>query len=164
MGGRPNWISPLETLGRWIWARDEMNPDEFSREIERLKRLFPLGSSDQDWLDFLIYFGGGLLVRDEDVVSIGLFGFSHDISLHILDGEGEPLDDGYLVFCDISLPREPVKGYTEDTLAVAFGFEATGEREAGVYRFIEGGAPTLYCSSFRELVDRLVAKDARVLD
>src|SRR6266542_4038675 len=152
-------IARLAALGGWKSARDVVGTDAddaFQAELERLLAEFPFVARAQDWLEFLRRFGGGMWSRASDGLSLGLYGFSHDVTMHILDGPGDPVGDGILLFGDISLPTGGVE--------LAFGFEATGERRWGVYRFVDGGDPEWYCESFHEWLERLVEREGRLLD
>lgn len=100
---------------------------------------------------------------------LSLYGFSHDIGMHLVEGPGEPVDkEGFLTLCDmvvprvIRMPRSPSN--LGDTVAVAFGFDATGDRRWGVYRFVNGGAGAWYCETFFEWLGILIGKDGQLRD
>jgi hypothetical protein len=159
-------VARLAALGHWKTARDVVGAEadaKFEKELERLLGRYPFVRQAPDWLAFLTRYGGGTLTRDDDMLSLGLYGFSHDATLHILDGAGEPVDYGCLYFCDVVLPREPVKGYTDETISLGFGFEASGERSWGVYRIRDGNSEW-YCETFLEWLERFVEKEGRLLD
>lgn len=159
-------VTRLATLGSWQWARDRLSaaaPTPFAAEVRALGRLYPFVAGAADWLAFLRRYGGGMLVRNEDMLSIGLYGFSHDVSLHLLEGPGEPVEAGCLLFADVVLPRQPVSGITDDTVSLGFGFPADGARRFGVYR-VRGGHPEWYCDHFGEWLDQLVHARGRLLD
>jgi len=84
-------------------------------------------------------------------MSAGLFGVSRRASLHVLDGEGDPVDHGCLIFCDADGEiGEDGGGY------LAYGFDATGERPWGVYGVREDSSEW-YAPAFLDWLVRFVA-------
>lgn len=122
------------------------DPDERDRQLARVVAAFPLASRAPDWLAFLRDYGGLTYVRD--AYSTGFFGVSYNASVHILDGEGDPVTDGCLLICDSDPPL--LAGYS------AFGFEATGERPWGVYGVTRTGGTHWFAATFTEWLEYFV--------
>ena len=120
-------------------------------EIDRLVAAFPLVKNAPDWLSFLARYGGVTFVRPDRQMSAGLFGVSRSASLHVLDGEGDPVDQDCLLFCDmdgsISSP--------DDDGFLAYGFDATGTRPWGVYAVTRQHSEW-YAPTFLEWLTRFV--------
>lgn len=141
------------------WQPDKSAGDtSLQDQVTALVTAYPFLARDEGYVTFLRRYGGALLTR-EDGLLLSLFGFSHDIGMHLVEGPGEPVEDGYLIFGDMSVPRAP--DYPYDTIAVGFGFEATGKQRWGIYRFIDGGAGSWYCETFLEWLSDLEIKAAR---
>ena len=119
------------------------DPAERDRQIARVVARFPFVVQAPDWLAFLHDYGGLTYVRDG--FSTGFFGVSHNASVHILDGEGDPIADGCLLICDADPPV--LVG------CAAFGFDATGERRWGVYGVSEGGDTHWFAPTFTEWLE-----------
>src|SRR5436309_2064028 len=68
------------------------DPAERDRQIARVVAAFPVASRAPDWLAFLRDYGGLTYVRES--YSTGFFGVSYHASVHILDGEGDPVTAG----------------------------------------------------------------------
>lgn len=135
------------------------------RQVDALLATYPFLERDAGYVAYLRRYGGAIVVR-VDALVLSLYGFSHDIGMHIVDGPGEPVCDGCLVFCDMSVPaavraRTDVKE-TVETVAVGFGFEATGERRPGVYRFVDGGDGEWFCETFLEWLAILIETDGQI--
>jgi hypothetical protein len=136
-------------------------------DVTALLDAYPFLGRDEGWVAFLRRYGGALLVR-EDGLLLSLFGFSEDIGMHIVKGPGDPIYDGIFVFCDGSVPRV-IHGRVDaetaaESVAVGFGFDATGERSPGVYRLIDGRNPTWYCATFCDWLRKVVAQDGQLRD
>jgi hypothetical protein len=134
-------------------------------ELDATLERWPFLQRDPSYVAFLRHFAGALVVRVDGLV-LSLYGFSHDIGMHLVDGPGEPVSDGCLVICDGCVPQ-PVRRRVDPvepvlTKAVGFGVEATGDRAFGIYRFVDGGPPTFFCSTFLELLDAILATDGQL--
>jgi hypothetical protein len=156
-------VNRLAKMGEWTSAASAVGPGApkvFAAETARLLEQFPFAERADDWLAFLRKYGGGMLTRERDLLSLGLYGFSEDVTMPILDGPGDPIDAGCLVFGDVEVP---LVGSADETVALGFGFDATGKRKWGVYR-IEDSAASRYCESFTEWLRRFVELDGRLID
>ncbi|MDB4965523.1 MAG: hypothetical protein JWN44_1212 [Myxococcales bacterium] len=159
-------VSQIARMGDWKSARDAVGsnePEPFAEEVVRLVTRYPFVKRATDWLEFLRVYGGGMMTRERDMLSVGLYGFSDDVSLPILDGPGEPIECGCLLFGDVVLPKERIDGYTEDTISLGFGLDSTGARPWGVYR-VRDRQSHWYCSSFIEWMERLVQRGGRLIE
>src|SRR4051794_39975183 len=84
-------IARLSTAGELL-TDPTGDPAGRDHQLARLRTAFPFVSRAPDWLSFLHTYGGLTYVRGR--FSSGFFGLSYSASLHILDGEGEPVDNG----------------------------------------------------------------------
>ena len=163
-------VSTLATWGdfKTAWSPAAALVDaKLQADVTALLETYPFLASDEGYVEFLRRYGGAILVR-ADALVLSLYGFSHDIGMHIVEGPGEPLDDGALILCDMVVPRT-IRARTDPretvaTVAVGFGFEATGERRAGIYRFVDGGKAAWYCETFLDWLAAVVARDGQVSD
>jgi hypothetical protein len=154
----------LRTIGRLetAWRPPEAAQDHrLQTAVDALLASYPCLERDDGYVAFLRRYGGALLVRDDGLL-LSLFGFSHDIGMHLVEGPGDMVSDGCLIIGDMIVPRVPSD--PRDTAAVGFGFDVTGERRWGVYRIIDGGAPSWYCATFLEWLTRLVERSGWLLD
>lgn len=161
-------VARLATVAEWEMARGPRHPTEPSRdlapEIEHFLASYPFLRRDAGYVDFLEQYAGAHLVDPDDTVavelpdrsyrvvadSVEIFGFSHTVSLHIVDGDGEgdnlPIvdTDGFLQVASLNVTL-----YKLDDLlpggSMLFGdksiaFDATGKRPWGVYAKTDGPA------------------------
>lgn len=156
-------------MGEFVtaWSAESARNDSgLQANVDSLLQAYPRLIQDQGYVAYLRRFGGALLVRDSDGLVVSLYGFSHDIGMHIVDGPGDPVFDGCLVFCDLVVPRlvraPHVLGTPRDTMAIGFGFESTGARRKGIYRFIDGGSGEWYCENFLEWLSALLRTDGQL--
>lgn len=156
-------IDAMATLGECPVAWQPVaaaNDATLQDGVTALLSSYPFLAGDPGYVAFLRGYGGALLITEGNLV-MSVFGFSHDIGMHLVDGPGELISDGCLVFADMVIPRE---GKALASNAVGFGFEATGQRRSGVYRYLNGGSPAWYCETFLEWLRRVVASKGRMLD
>jgi hypothetical protein len=127
-------------------------------EVTALVTDHPFLARDPGYVAFLRRYAGALLVRDGGFL-LSLFGFSHDIGMHLVEGPGELIENGHMIFGDMTVPR--TQEYPYDSVAVGFGFDATGKQRWGVYRFIAGGPGTWYCETFLQCLRSIADKATR---
>ena len=165
-------IAQLATLGEFVTAwrpADALADAKLQADVSALLGTYPFLARDEGYVEFLRRYGGALLVREVDGLVLSLYGFSHDIGMHLIEGPGELVDgEGFLTLCDMVVPRviraPRSLDNLGDTVAVAFGFDTTGDRRWGVYRFVSGGAGAWYCETFLEWLRMLIAKDGQLRD
>jgi hypothetical protein len=162
IGDLDQFIGRLAALGgefATAWQPDTANTDtSLQDQVTALVTAYPFVARDHGYVTFLRRYGGALLTRDDGLL-LSLFGFSHDIGMHLVEGPGELIENGYLIFGDMIIPRAP--DYPHDTVALGFGFDATGQQRRGVYRFIAGGPGTWYCETFLEWLRTVADKAVR---
>jgi hypothetical protein len=136
---------------------------ELLAAVTSLLETYPFLKRDAGYVAFLQRYGGALLTRDRDGLLLSLFGFSHDIGMHIVEGPGEPItEDGYLILGNMIVPEN--QAHPGETHSVGLGFDTTGERRWGVYRTVDSGAGTWYCETFLEWLRACIEKDGKLAD
>jgi hypothetical protein len=147
-------------LGRGPNCPDKPNfqiADELAAFLER----FSFVVRDEGYVQFLQTYAGGVFWRDQDALSLGLFGFDADLSIHLTKGPGKPVEYGCLTFCDMVIPPRS-DPFAAKALGLGFGFEATGARRWGLYRIWPGGRVEWFCDSFIAWLRRFVAHEGRL--
>ena len=161
------------TLATWgdfktAWSPPtSLDDDDLQEEVDELLEEYPFLERDEPYVAYLRGYGGAIVVR-RDALVLSLYGFSDDIGMHIVEGPGDPVEDGCFMICDLSVPlrvraRTDVK-QTVETVAVGFGFEATGDRRPGIYRFVDGGEGEWFCETFLDEAWRPVGHRRASLD
>lgn len=133
------------------------------REVEDFLNQYVFLRNDAGYVAFLQRYAGAGFKSHDDMLSLDLFGFSEDVTLHILRGEGDVIENGLLTFADLLIPLEPGRGVFVNTKGCGFGFPATPQRQWGVYQISEGRS-CRYCDSFLEWLAQFVDKKGRLLD
>lgn len=161
----------FKILAEWgdfktAWTPDTAKGDSaLQSDVTALLGKYPFLEQDPGYVTFLRCYGGAVLVRTDALV-LSLYGFSHEVGMHIVEGPGDPMHAGCLVFCDMVVPLS-VRERVDDTLkvptvAVGFGIEGSRRRDPGIYRFIQSDNGSLFCSTFLAWLDRLIQTDGQV--
>lgn len=132
-------------------------------DVAKLLAQYPFLRRDPGYVAFLERYAGAVLWRDQDLLSLGLFGFHPELSTHLVTGPGEIIEHGFFTFCDMVVPRDPDAPFG-DSIGLGFGFDATQERRWGVYRLWGGGKADWYCDTFLEWLEQFIAKGGRLID
>ncbi len=130
-------------------------------DIAAFLERYPFVCRDEGYVQFLSEYAGGVFWRDQDALSLGLFGFYPDLSIHLTKGPGETIEHGYLTFCDLVIPprSEP---FAPDARGLGFGFDATGTRRAGVHRLWGEGRADYFCETFLEWLRLFIEHEGRL--
>jgi hypothetical protein len=162
-------IKKLHELGIVETGRGPKHPTlpntELVEEIAEFLETYSFLKTDQGYVNFLERYAGLLLYRDSDFLSLGIYGFDNDVSLHLVNGEGELIDEaGILTFADLTLPLQEGDQSSENLTAIGFGFDSTQQRHWGVYRCIDGQPYHWYCRSFLEWLEKFYNNQGRLLE
>lgn len=162
-------IDRLDELGNVETGRGPKHAtspnDELTQEIADFLDTYSFLSKDQSYVDFLESYAGLLLFRDDDFFSLGIFGFDEDVSLHLVEGEGELIDkEGILAFANLTLPLQEADQSADNLRGIAFGFDSTQQKTWGVYRSIDEQPYHWYCGSFLEWLEKLYNQKGRLLE
>ncbi len=131
--------------------------DVHAAEIAAFLDRYPLVRRDPGYVDFLEAYAGLLLWREQDFLSLSIYGFDPDVSLHLTEGEGDTVtEDRFLTFADAAVPAELGTFSPGDPQGAAFGFDASGERPWGVYRCLGDTPYELFCPDFITWLSTLV--------
>ncbi len=154
----------LATWEELVTAWQPPGDDKLHAQVAALVESHPT-LTDEGYLAYLRNYGGALVVR-RDAFVLSLYGFSHDIGMHLVDGPGEPVFEDCFVFCDLVVPGQ-VRARVDDTqvvdtVAVGFGFAAASSKQPGVYRSVAGGPMAWYCATFLDWLDRVIESDGQV--
>jgi hypothetical protein len=140
------------------------HPEHPNTAIEAVVRSFlddyPLLRRDSGYVDFIQKYAGARIERAEDAVAVNIFGFA-DVSLDMMETEGELVYDGFLEFAQGIYQEDPEKIAT--SYQYDFAFDVSGVREPGVYRAhstmtISGRPFTWYRADFLSWLDELVER------
>ena len=123
--------------------------------------MYPFLRQDEGYVCFLEMYAGGVFWRDQDALSLGLFGFDSELSTHLVKGPGDTVEHGYLTFCDMVIPPR-ADPFGKDAIGLGFGFDATGERRWGVYRLLGEGRADYYCETFLQWLRLFVEREGRL--
>lgn len=158
-------IDSLAALGHLETVCSPSEPADASilRQVGEFLARYPFVTRDEGYVAFLRHYAGAGLKSKTDMLSVDIFGFSEAVTLHLLDGEGEPVEDGLLTFADLLIPLEPGRGLFVKTRGCGFAFPAESDLRWGVYR-LEEGQRVWYCETFLGWLQRLVATKGRLLD
>jgi hypothetical protein len=101
-------------------------------EVDAFLRQYPTLCADLGYVDFLRRYGGAGIEDEDQHLVVDILGFT-DVSSSIYDMDGPIVDDqGFIVFAQII--RHIVEdGKLCDTQEYDYAFDATGERQFGVY-------------------------------
>ncbi len=162
-------INRLHQLGNLEIGRSPKHPTfpnaKLDQEIVEFLDTYSFLKKDQGYVDFLESYAGLLIYRDSDFFSLSIYGFDEDISLHLVNGEGELIDElGILVFADITLPLQEEDQSADNLIAIGFGFDSTLQKTWGVYRRIDQQPYEYYCSSFLEWLEKIATQKGRLLE
>ena len=159
-------LGDLRRIGELRLGRGPRHPTdpapELAADVAQLLAEYPFLRRDPGYVAFLERYAGAVLWRAQDLLSLGLFGFYPDLSIHLVEGPGEIIEHGFFTFCDTVVPRTPEAPF--DPIGVGFGFDATNERRWGVYRLWGGGKADWYCETFLALLERYITCDGRLVD
>lgn len=154
-------ISGLSAFGELETYQGPRHPTvprpELAPEIEQFLHTYPFLRQDESYVTYLECYAGACAARFESSFWIEIFGFEHNIALHIVDGEGDVVDeDGFLVFSLIALGDDPQGHLIED----AFAFDATGKRRRGIY-WKKSDEPdyTWLCETFQGWLEKVLNKE-----
>ncbi len=163
-------IARLATLGEWETARGPQHPTDpdptLAPEIDQFLARYPSLRRDPGYVAFLEQYAGARLSHAGDILTaelpdhayrveveaVELFGFSHTVSYHLVDGDGEdelPIvdADGFLQVAALTVTLSKLDEATpgDDMVfeSLAIAYDTTGVRPAGVYArtFGADGAP-----------------------
>ncbi|MDZ8239997.1 MAG: hypothetical protein RMZ69_23065 [Nostoc sp. ChiQUE01a] len=162
-------ISKFHDLGKVKTGRGPKHPQspnqELAQEITDFLKFYPFLRQDQGYIDFLQSYAGLLVYRDNDFFSLGIYGFDEDVSLHLIKGEGELIDEvGMLTFADLTLPVQQGDQSADNLIGIGFAYDTTQQRTWGVYRCIDEEPYQWYCATFLELLERIVNHKGRLLE
>ncbi|MEH2444617.1 MAG: hypothetical protein V7K18_02180 [Nostoc sp.] len=162
-------INSLHELGNVETGRGPKHPTfpntEQAQEIAEFLETYSFLKKDQGYVDFLESYAGLLLYRDSDFFSLGIYGFDEDVSLHLIKGEGELIDEaGMLTFADLALPLQEGDKSADNLRGIGFGFDSTQQKTWGVYRSIDDQPYHWYCGSFLEWLEKLYNQKGRLLE
>jgi hypothetical protein len=136
----------------------------FASEIAAFLDEYPFVKRDRGYVEFLECYAGLLFWRAQDCLSLSIYGFDPDVSLHLAEGEGDIITrEGFLTFADAAVPIEEGRFSSEDPQGAAFGFDATERRRWGVYRCSSNQPYEWYCETFEEWLGLLVSLRGRWL-
>ena len=132
---------------------------ELTKATEQYLALYPFLKRDQGYGDFLEFYSGAYLFQPTNGLAIDIFGFTQESS-NINELESPTLDkDGYLAFCDVALPKKD----SNELEGTGFAFDATGQRQNGIYRAVISNINDStvmsfywYCSNFLEWLEILI--------
>jgi hypothetical protein len=134
--------------------------DDFLSEYNFLRK-------DPSYVDFLECYSGALIDSPDGNIFVDIFGFLEDVSLHLRNGEGSVVDEnGYFDFCSAVVRVRNTGDTNKDNIdiGVGFSFDATGARQWGIYRSIEGAECKWYCNSFQEWLKKFVEREKSLID
>lgn len=158
-------LARLESFGHLKLGDGPEHPARPNRqlgpELARFLEQYPFVTRDDGYVQFLARYGGAVFWRDQDALSLGLFGFYPDLALHLTKGPGDIIESGCLTFCDLVIPPRG-NPFAADALGLGFGFEATGTRPWGVYRLDGHGDAQWFCASFLGWLRRFADCEGRL--
>jgi hypothetical protein len=164
-------IDRLHELGNVETGRGSKHPtspnEELAQEIAHFLDTYTFLKKDQSYVDFLEIYAGLVLYRDDDFFCLGIFGFDEDVTLHLVEGEGELIDkEGILTFANLTLPSEEGEQSSDNLIGISFGFDATQQRTWGIYRNIDEQPYhwCWYCETFQEWLEKFVNCKGRLLE
>ncbi|GET39124.1 hypothetical protein [Microseira wollei] len=162
-------IDRIHELGNVETGRGPKHPTspnpQLASEIADFIDKYSFLKKDQSYVEFLECYAGLLLYRDNDFMSLGIYGFDDDVSLHLVKGEGELIDEaGMLTFADLTLPLQEGDKRADNLIGTGFAFDATQQRPWGVYRCINNQPYHWYCGTFLEWLEKLANQKGRLLE
>jgi hypothetical protein len=162
-------ITKVHKVGKVKTGRGPKHPQcsnqELDQEITDFLNSYPFLRQDQGYIDFLESYAGLLVYRNSDFFSLGIYGFDEDVSLHLVKGEGELIDEaGMLTFADLTIPVQEGDQSADNLIGIGFGFDTTQQRTWGVYRCIDEQPYHWYCATFLELLERILNHKGRLLE
>lgn len=156
---------PGARVGRGLEHPTRPDASEAGR-LEEFLSNYPFLRADSSYEEFLRKYGGAY-VENEDVTQIiDILGFSN-VSTDIIEMDGSIVNsDGYLLFAQCIYHIMSERGL-KDTQEHDFAFDATGEREPGVYRLYGDSEQDLnefewQYDNFANWLAYLVAQDAKL--
>lgn len=158
-------MADLGKLGRLVTVCSPEHPPDarLAGEIEAFLDGYRYLHRDAGYVAFLRHYAGAALKSYDDMLSLDLFGFSEEVTVHLVHGEGEIVENGLLTFADLLIPLESGLGVFVKTAGCGFGFPESAEQRWGVYKINEDRS-FWYCSSFLEWLAHFIDKKGRLLD
>jgi hypothetical protein len=155
-------------LGYAAVGRGPKHPEspnlELQKEIDSFLEEYSFLRKDPGYIDFLEYYSGAMVDSPKEELVIEIFGFLEEISFHLIKDGGEVIDDdGFYVFCISVVRVGEGQDMENESIGLAYRFDATGTQRWGVYRSLEGGECEWYCDSFLEWLEKLIDKKGLLL-
>jgi hypothetical protein len=137
--------------------------DEVAAFLER----YSFVQRDQGYVAFLESYAGASVLQAGTHVTVDILGFAGaSICSHMFELEEDIIDEaGYFMYGYIILDNKPL-----GSKQISFGFDATQERQHGIYRYAyigDGAAQKQwhwYCADFLEWLTRLIRYHGRLDD
>lgn len=133
----------IERLSHLGYVETGMGPQhpsspilQIEPEINNFLEHYPTLARDEGYVNFLeIYAGLGFEAYAGELI-LNIFGFDPAVALHILEGEGEVVDEqGFLTFASLTVPSVgKYKVANQEYVGIGFAFDTTSNRQPGVYR------------------------------
>lgn len=122
---------------------------DFEKEVEDFLSRYSFLYKDEGYVDFLKLYAGAMLDLPNGNFTIDIFGFDESVSMHLTQDESQIVDDnGYFTFCSSVIKVKSDKFALDSFKGIGYSFDATGNREWGIYRIIEGEEHKWYCDNF----------------
>jgi hypothetical protein len=153
------------TIGQG-WRHPASRNTGIQDEIDRFLQRHPYLRQDQGYIDFLEMYAGAMVDYPDGSLTISIFGFLDNLSLHLTKDEefsGPAIDEnGFFMFCSSVVAGKTSLGKHE-SIGLDYAFDATGTRPWGVYRSMTtSDQPTIayewYAASFLDWLAELVDK------
>lgn len=128
---------------------------ELANDIDLFLDTYAFLQHDQGYTRFLETYAGASIFKKNSVWMVDILGFaSSTICSSITDMEGNIIDEyGFLLYSYITIDTRPI-----GSRQVSFAFDATQQRQPGIYRVFanDPAAWHWYCPSFLVWLERLI--------
>ena len=166
--------SLIDTLAQWTtaligrgWRHPQQPNLSIKEETINFLQDYPALQQDKSYVDFLEMYAAAMIDYPDGTLTISIFGFLDDISLHFTKDEGLIVDeDGFLMFCS-TVVTIPTPNGTE-SIGLDYAFDVTGMRKPGIYQdIVDANHPSAtfkwYAPNFLDWLYQLVNKKGILL-